>query len=345
MPLDIKNYFLNKLKELSTGNISDDEKKMLSFGQMEEFIFKRISSKQFRKNKLSEETKKTLRSKISLSIKNNKPIYLIFAFGGYKNHWVEDIHPKVGWSEFFHLLYITKLLIPIAKEYKPGIYLEYESEAEAGVYHNNQSKGDVDAYTNSFKKLIEFIKPYLPENFQFNYITLPEQYDTEELFKRVGELIPQAAENLRKEFGENLGNEVKRSLFNLKLNGKEDFTNKTKDELEEIALKSLAFNHIFLDEDYKIREEYFNGEERIAMVGAYCSKEENPDNWVAINSCARSNNAFWTSIGVLFKTKDGYEEHILGPEAYMKIKDNVKKVEINLFEDGLNYLNQLPVLE
>lgn len=342
--MDIDNYILDRLKNISNTEITDDEKKMISLGQMELFISRRILSKKFRKNFLKEETKKLIQEKISTSVKENKPIYLIFAFGGYKNHWVEEFHPKAEWAELFHLIYICSLLSPIAKAYKPGIFLEYESECEAVIYHNNQTKEEIDQYTSTFKSLIEYIKPYVPSNLTFNYLTLPQQYNTDEFFKKVVEMVPEKTEELRKSLGDKLEESLKRPLFNLKIKGMEDLSSKTKEELNEIALKSLAFNHLFLDEDYKIRSNYFNGDERIAMVGAYCSEEENLDNWISINSCARSDNAFWTSRGILINTPEGIKEDIVGPKIYSDLKKNVTWKSVSIFKDSLSYLNTIPVV-
>jgi len=341
--MKIEDFLRSELANIIKEDISQEEQKMLDLKQMEYFIYQRLTSKKFRKNLLKPETLAIIKSKIALSVKANKPIYVIFAFGGYKNHWVTEFHPKAEWAEFFHLMYITKLLTPIAKAYKPGIFLEYESECEAGIYHNNQSTADVDAYTSSFKALIEYIKPYAPENFTFNYRTLPEQYDTKTFFERVLGMVDAKTEELREQHKADMEEVLKRPLFNLKLHGKEDLTHKTKEELSEIALRSLAFNHLFLDEDYKIRKDYFNGDERISTVGAYCSEEENPDNWMTINACARSANAYWTSRGILVAKEGEFEENIVGPKMYNVLKP--KLVGVKLFDGELAYLNRIPVVE
>ena len=341
--MDIEIFLRSELESIIKEDISPEEQKMLDLKQMEYFIYQRLTSKKFRKKLLKPETLAIIKSKIALSVKANKPIYLIFAFDGYKNHWVTEFHPKAEWAEFFHLLYITKPLTPIAKAYGPGVFHEYESECEAGIYHNNQSKADVDAYTESFKALIEYIKPFVPKNLTFNYRTLPEQYDTKPFFERVLGMVDAKTEELREQHKDDRAEALKRSLFNLKLHGKEDLTHKTKDELNEIALRSLAFNHLFLDEDYKNRKDYFNGDERISTVGAYCSEEENPDNWMTINACARSANAYWTSRGILVTDQDGFKENIVGPKAYSELKP--KMVDVKLFDGVLAYLNRIPVVE
>lgn len=342
---DIEHFIQNELKNILNEDITPEERKMLALKQTEYFIFQRLTSKKFRKNLLKEESLELIRQKIAKSVNENKPIYLIFAFGGYKNHWVADYHPNVEWAEFFHLMYLTKLLTPIAKFYKPGVFLEYESECEAGIYHNNQSKEDVDSYTATFKSMLDFMRPYVPQNMKFNYLTLPEQYDTQSFFKKVLDMVDTKAVELAEEHKNNMQELLRRPLFNLKLNGKEDLTKKSSEELNNIALRSLAFNHIFLDEDYKIRKDYFNGEQRIPLVGAYCSEEENLDNWITINACARSANAFWTSRGALI-LKDGvYQEHILGPVLYESLKHKSKMVEVKLFSGSLGYLNRIPVIE
>ncbi|KKR05801.1 MAG: hypothetical protein UT34_C0002G0308 [candidate division WS6 bacterium GW2011_GWF2_39_15] len=343
--MDIDRYLRQELESIKSEDITQDEKKMLELGQIEYFIGQRLLSKKFRKNFLKDTTKETIKKKIAMSVKGKKPIYLIFAFGGYKNPWVKEAYPHIEWSEFFHLIYLLKLLSPIAKYYEPGVFLEYESECEATIYHNNFSKQDIDEYTSSFKKLVEFVKPYTPSNITINYITLPEQYDTKKFFEDMDKLVPAKMEDLRKTLGDGLKDSLKRPLFNLKLDGPVDLTKKTEEELNEIALRSLAFNHVYLEEDYKIREEYFNGEERISMVGTYCSEEENPDNWISINSVARSANAFWTSRGVLVKIDNGYQTDIIGPKEFEDKKNKIKWEEIKILANVINGLNKIPIVE
>jgi hypothetical protein len=343
--MSIEQYLKEELEGISTIEIEEDEEKMLSLGQTEYFIYQRLTSKKFRKNNLSKESRESIRNKIALSIKDNKPIYLIFAFGGYKNPWVKEFQPQIGWAEVFHIIYILKLLAPIANSYKPGIFLEYESESEASIYHNNISKQDVDLYTESFRALQREVKKYIPDNITLNYLTLPEQYDTTAFFERICGLIDEKTEELRKEHSGDLENVLKRPLFNLKRDGIEDLTKKSDAELNEIALRSLAFNHVFLEEDYVLREQYFNGDERISMVGSYVSKAENPDNWIAINSCSRSNNAFWTSMGVLRKRVDTYDMDIIGPLAFEKEKHHIIFQEIQPIFASLPYLKKIPTVE
>jgi hypothetical protein len=151
-------------------------------------------SGKFRQNNLTEKTRETIKKKIQLSMKENKPLFFIFAFGGYKNEWVKEYAPYIEWAEIFNIIYMTQLVYPLAKAYKPGVYFLYESECEAVINHDNYTKEDAEAYTTSFRKLIDFMKPYLPGNIKFDYTTLPEQYDTEALFKTVRELLPHEIE-------------------------------------------------------------------------------------------------------------------------------------------------------
>jgi hypothetical protein len=126
---------------------------------------------------------------------------------------------------------------------------------------------------------------------------------------------------------------LKRSLFNLKKNGNKDYTKLSEEELNKVVLESLAFDHVFLEEDYKIREGFFNADERITTIGTYCSPGENPDNWITLNSCTRSANAFWTSRGIVFDNHGKFEHNIIGPETYSKLEDKVTFVETDMFAE------------
>lgn len=343
--MDINKFFKNRFKEVSSYELTQDEQKMLDLGQLEEFIYRKISSQKFRKNKLLPETLKHLREKIKMSIENNQPLYFIFGFGGYKNHWVDRHHPHIGWAEVFNLLHVTEILAPILKVYKPGVIFEYESEGQAVVVGNNYTQEDIDTYTEDFKSLISFAKgKFLPKNLDIRYAVLRDQYSTESLFYRVGKLVPGKMKELSKLPKKELDHMLKRARFNLKMDGREDLTKLNEKEIGQKALESLAHNNVFLDEDFVLREEYFEGGNHIPTVGAYITLEENEGNWITLSSCKRSANAFWTSRGILEEAGEGYVENILGPGKYNEVKDLLTTQETKVFKKVAPGLEAIEVL-
>ncbi len=341
--MTVDQYFQKRLASLKQYTLTADEEKMLQMKQLEEFIFRRITSKKFRRNKLTEATLKSLREKVHRTVQNQAPLYFIFAFGGYKNHQVTNHQPHTEWGEVFNLMFVTELLAPILGVYKPGAIYEFESEGQAVVVGNNYFQADIDTYTADFHKLIEFFKDYIPENLTYRYLTLREQYSTESLFYEVGKHVPEKMLELQKLPKEEFEHMMKRAKMNLKLNGRVDLTGLSESELDQRALESLAHNHIFLEEDYKLREHYFNGDERIPIVGTYISDAENVDNWITLNSCARSANAFWTSRGILRKQDDSFVDDIVGPTTYAELRDNLQTQTTSAFADVVQEMGSIEV--
>jgi hypothetical protein len=343
--MTIDQYFQSCLADLqSKVELSPDEQKMLTLGQLEEFLFKRLTSKKFRRNQLTDKTLATIRQKVHLSVSQNKPIYLIFGFGGFKNSNLLQHHPHVGWGEVFNFFYITKLLAPILQVYQPGVIFEYESENEGAEYANNYTKQDSEAYNASFKSLIKFFAPFLPENLKFRYITLSDQYDTKAMFAEVDAKLSVEIAKIRQLPAAELEHAVTRALHNLKRNGARDLTKLSEPELKELAIESLAKCYTFLEEDYRYRENYFNGEERIMTIGSYCTPAENPDNWITINSTPYTANAFWTSAGILEKSGGTYKQIIVGPKRTSELSTQLKTYPVNVFSEVAPGLDKIEVL-
>lgn len=335
----------NKLENLFEYELSEKESYQIKLKQLDKFLFSKITSKKFRKNNISQDTRDTILKKINLSIKNEKPLYFIFGFGGYKNHWVDKHHPYIGWAEVFHLMYVSQLFAPILKVYKPGVIYEFESEDAAVVINNNHTQDDVNKYNESLKLIIKHLSEnYFPNNFKVRIVRMHEQYNTNEMFYQVGKKVDSEIEKLNKLPKEQRDKLVNRALFNVKQKGFKDYTSFNKSKLYKVGLESLAINHVFLEEDYNYRENYFNGDERIMLVGSYCTAEENPDNWITINSCARSNAAFWTSKGIAYKKQQTYIEDIVTIKQFETIKDKIQNEPSNLFKDILPNLDSIEVL-
>jgi|GEM_PF-2718104 len=340
------NYLNEKLKNLFNYQLTLDEEKALKLGQVKQLLFKKITSNKFTKNNLREDSKKLIYKKISDSVDANKPLYLIFCFGGYKNTWVKDYHPFIDWAEVFNLIYVSNLLAPLSKIYAPGIIYEFEAEDGAVVEEDNFLQSDIDSYAKSFKDLLEhFNNTYLPSNVRFRYKRLGEQYDTVKFFEELQPLIKTKIEEFKLLPKEELDTKIKRAKFNFKINGRTDYSNLNELELREKYIESLAINSAFLEKDFGMREDYFIGTNHIPLIGAYCTDEENADNWITINSVGNRDNAFWTSKGIVIKTLDGYKFDIVPPSNFENIKSKITSEDSSLLSNIVPVLNSVSVIE
>ena len=154
-------YILNSLKGLQSKEEISIPKTEAEFANQ---ISKLLLSKKFRKYAVTpKEYLDHILSAISLSVSKNEPIKLTLVFGGYKLFRLKE-SPEVDWAELFSLIYYAKWLKPICTIYKPGVWFDFYSDDVILEIMDNIPKADTEAYIKSFRKLLEFIKPYLPVN-------------------------------------------------------------------------------------------------------------------------------------------------------------------------------------
>ncbi len=68
--------------------------------------------------------------------------------------------------------------------YEPGVWFDFFSDDVIVAMMNNVSPDDAKAYQESFKKLLEFIKPYQPSNLNMTLNRVGDQYDSYEDFEK-----------------------------------------------------------------------------------------------------------------------------------------------------------------
>lgn len=344
MQSDFDKYLKVKLDNLFNVELNAKEVKQLELNQLSDFIYNRITSRKFRQNIPSKATLEDVKTKINLSIKENRPLHFLFLYGGYKNHRVTPHHPNIDWAEVFHLMYIAKLFAPVLKAYKPGVIYDLSSEDVAVTVNNNFTQAEVNAYSNSFNALIShFKKEYFPDNFDVKITRMRDRVNTDLLFYRVGKRVEEKINELNKLDKESLDKMIHRTLYNIKLDGYQDYTKYSKDKLNEVALESLAINHLYMEEDGEFSTDYFTGDNHIPMIGSYCEPEENSDGWITINSCARSKNAFWTSRGIVTKANANYEPSIISAKSFEEIKPEVIQEESSIFSNVVSNLKSIDV--
>ena len=150
---------------------------------LEDEITRLILSKKFRKYSVSEEQANHIKSVVSICVKENKAIQGTLVFGGYKL-WRLQESPKVDWAELFALMYYTNWMKPICEIYKPGVWFDFFSDDVIVPIINNISTTDTEMYQSSFKKLLEFVKPYQPDNLTMTLNRVGDQYDSYEAFEK-----------------------------------------------------------------------------------------------------------------------------------------------------------------
>src|SRR3989344_8304454 len=151
--MDIHEYLKNRLATCSKYELTDPDKHILNTEGIEEYIYKKLTSKKFRKWSMNDTVQEGVRNVIQYCVSQNKTIRLDFSFGGFKL-WRMPTSPEVDWSEFFSLLYVCEYVTPVIAAYKPGIFIDFSSADIAVSAVNNVPREDLDRYFESFKKLL-----------------------------------------------------------------------------------------------------------------------------------------------------------------------------------------------
>src|SRR4029079_8794501 len=94
--IQINNRALDDFAQVIRSEFSDKR------NSLEDRIFRILTPSYFRIGALDESTTKMLKEKIKLSIKEKKPITIIFGMGWGKN-WHSYSAPNINWAEYFHL--------------------------------------------------------------------------------------------------------------------------------------------------------------------------------------------------------------------------------------------------
>lgn len=142
---------------------------------LDEAILARVLSKKFRKLKVDQDTIDFCKESIKIALSANRPLSIGCVHGGTKL-WRFEEYPEVDWSELFNMIYYAKWMRYIADVYEPGVVLEYFSMDVVQLRLNNLPRSETDQYTQSFEKVIEWMKQYLPENIRFTHRRYGDAY-------------------------------------------------------------------------------------------------------------------------------------------------------------------------
>lgn len=131
-------------------------------------VLKLLTSKQFRKYALSDAYAKHVKDSINASIAANEPIKIVF-FGGCYKLWRLDEAPEADWAELFAYIYFTRWVQPICAIYAPGVWFDFLLDDYIVPQLNNITDNDVQVYRASRDKILEFMKPYQPDNLRMTH--------------------------------------------------------------------------------------------------------------------------------------------------------------------------------
>jgi hypothetical protein len=320
-------YLDSLLKNFPAYSLNNQDDKEIEKLGLNIWITKKLTRNNFRRGKLKEVTENKILEKVTLSLKENIPLYLIACFGGYKHFW-NPSYPEIDWAEFFNMAFMREYLAPIISVYKPGVILEYESEDIQLTYIDNYPKESLDRYCLSFRKLLENFNSFQPNNLNYRLIRCQEQYDPGKLLERITELIPQ-----KRKIWENLSEEdikirTHRTPANIMWKGEKDLSSISEDEKKKYIIESKIFNDTFYDADFELRPNYFEGENHIPFVFTFGLGYENVGDWLILGSSRSSFVDFWPGRGIIEERTDRLIPRIVSQQQYLSVKDKLLTVPI-----------------
>jgi len=303
---------LEKLREFHSRKVADKN--------LADEIFKLLMSKKFRKYSVNPEYLSHICSAIKLNIDKKQPIKLTLVFGGYKL-WRLKESPESDWAELFSLIYYTNWLKPICEIYKPGVWFDFYSDDVILEIMDNIPKKDTEVYTQSFKKLLEFIKPYIPKNLNITLNRIGDQYKTYDDFKKELEesinKVKKELDGLPKLSPEQIG------LVELNVRLKDGQANDSKWR-EKVFLIHEGYSRV------SKRRPYYRTPDKIFIITKKMKDS------IAVGTTKTSIAKFWVGIGALKKKENGFIEYVLSPkqiESEKLIREDISIKEL----DGKNF--------
>ena len=345
--MEVEKYLENQLKNCSKYELTKEDKKYIKENSLKDFLFKQVSRKKFRRWKLPDLAREKINKSLDYCINNKKPIIFRSRFGGYKL-WRFPTSPEVDWAEFFMLCHWIEYLSPIIASYKPGLKLLFASDDVFVERLNNIPKSDTEAYYQSFQKLLDQFRKYLPKNFKVDMIRHSSLFDSKKEFeKEFKESVKNASlkENWDlKRQSQPLDAALKTSTMNIKWAGVEDLT-KLSEEKKAEKIKQSVLYHDALVQMPAIRN-WSNTPDKIAIFTTSFPGV------VAIGVTKHSVTRFWVGTGVLEERDNKYIEHVLSISQYESIKNlSYEEIKINfiplhnfsnikLYKQILNFSNK-----
>jgi hypothetical protein len=306
--------------------LNEEQPKIKLKENVEDYIFRVLTRSEFRLGIIDPTIKKMLREKIHMSVKENKPITLILAVGGFKNYRLQTA-PHIDWAEVFQVLFVLKSLYEIALVYKPGLHLEYSGDAEAMVIANNLKQEWIDVYKREFDELIKVMSLKLPKNIKLTTKDFRDFYTIEEIETEVDSRLEKVDwESPSVKFL--LKEKMPHAINNFCFNGRKNLEYLNKEEKQVELNKSIFKHKIWLDVDYERRREYLEGGINIPIL-----HKANIPGCYAIKSCKGCNIQYWIGMGTLKHDMDNYVPTILSANQLVGLSDKLKAYKVDLNQE------------
>ncbi len=176
-----QDYIISALEALAKPTPMEDIGKT----PLEDAILAKVMSKKFRKLKADDEAVGIAKAAIKHAIEHKEPVKVGLLFGGNKL-WRFGEAPEIDWAELFSFIYFLRWMKTIASVYEPGVHFDYYSQDISVETLNNVPRDETDRYQATFKAMLEWTKPYMPERVKVTYRRHADEYsDRSEYYKEL----------------------------------------------------------------------------------------------------------------------------------------------------------------
>jgi hypothetical protein len=325
----IKDY----LKQLTKENIGSSHNQTVENSKLVDFVAAKLTRQKFRKRPLVPETLETIKRKVSISIKKQRPIHLIIPFGGYKHFWNAS-YPHPNWAEIFHFHHITEYLEPILATYEPGVLVEYVSEDLIVPRMNNYPPKALEIYADDFRKLLSQMQKATPQNLELRFWRVSEKYDSKKIIAEVEQALPSARQNWEKLSKENRDWQLIRSQRSVFWNGNKDLSSLTKTEKQKRIIESRLIEVAYFDSLLmQPMMKYYDTDDHVMITFSWGMSKDNSANYLTLGSVQSSNVDFWIGTGMLEQREnEQIVPRIISQNQFYKVEKQleIKKTGISL---------------
>lgn len=301
--------------------LTKDESKL----PLEEAIYARITSKQFRKSKVDELTEKLIKTYLHATVHKNQPIKIFLLFGGYKQSHLASF-PFPEWAEIFNIQFVLQAASYIESIYPPGVTLVYRSDETVITYLNNYTRQSRQEYAQRFKSYLDLYNSYIPKdrNILIQYESVGMSSPEKELFVRMQELYPKRLALFTDLPEAEQEDRIKRAYKNQCWDGEENLTDVSEDQKRKRAKWAYIMGEAYLFADIQISETYL--EQGISILF-----RKGVPGCLFYSSCKYSTIQFWVGEGMLIHNDQGLHPVIVSYNQKQTLSTEQVKVNSEKF--------------
>lgn len=321
--MNTQSYLRHRLTDSAHYQLTEHDILSIEKIGINSFILSRLFSKKFRKWKLDENCIARTKLAVETQVTKNQPLKVVFPQGGYKL-WRLPSSPTADWAEFFVMAYVLEYLSPIAAAYQPGVEIVFYLHTLLMEIHDNLTTAEIDAYIQSFQKILTNFQQYCPKNISLKILRDADIYSREEYFaalekgkeKAVVEFsnFPQAKQSDYRRMAE----------LNIKWHGNERWDLLDAAE-KEVKIRNAALYEIAATQNLPRVFEIIKTPETVLVF-----TKPNKD-FIGIGSTKTSMAKYWVGYGVLETDGQRYYDRVLTPSQWencQHIKFETKSVEV-----------------